>query len=178
MKLIGGLVGALTALTIASAAAALPESNVAPCDKAMIGHGTADWRSKSIIAGPVGVSRRPLRAMSRLSSGDLTTKMPILVEGREPETVTVSVPEALRGRVFLYYGQVRDRDGQPTTSFANARGYDETEFQLCGNKPRTIWPGGIRIRGMAPVHLTVHVGDESDAFQLQLGRPRVYSPPR
>ena len=121
---------------------ATSESNVAPCEKAIIGHGPADWRSESVVAGPVGVRHRPLRDMS-LSRGWYTTKMPILVEGREPETVTVSVPPRLRQRVFLLYGNARDRDGNPSSSFRNTRGYGETEFQPCGNKPRTIWPGGI-----------------------------------
>jgi hypothetical protein len=152
-------------------------SNVAPCEKAMIGHGSADWRSESVAAGPAGVRRRPLSQMSRLGNGEMVTKMPILVEGREPEMVTVSVPPDLRRRVFLYYGSMRDRDGQPTTSFANTRGYDETEFQLCGNKPRTIWPGGLRVRGDGPVRLNVEVEGRERPYVLHLGRPNVFRPP-
>jgi hypothetical protein len=150
-------------------------SNVAPCEKAMIGHGPADWRNESVVAGPVGVRHRALRQAGRLPNGDFETKMPILVEGREPETVTVSVPPDLRGRVFLYYGEMRDRDGQPTSSFADTRGYDETEFQLCGNEPRTIWPGGLRVRGEGPVRLIVSTEDRS--YVLHLGRPKEYQPP-
>lgn len=141
----------------------------------MIGHGSAGWRSESLAAGPVGMRRHPLSRMSRLGSGgDLVAKAPILVEGREPETVTVSVPPDLRGRVFLYYGSIRDRNGQPTSSFADARGYDETEFQPCGNKPRTIWPGGLRVRGDGPVRLNVFVAGRSAPFVLRLGRPHQY----
>ena len=150
--------------------------NVAPCEKAMIGHGSAGWRSESVAAGPVGMQRRPLSRMSRLGNGDLATKAPILVEGREPETVTVSVPPELRGRVFLYYGEMRDRDGKPTTSFVNNRGYDETEFQPCGNKPRTIWPGGLRVRGTGPVRLDVKVEGRERPYVLHLGRPRAIQP--
>jgi hypothetical protein len=151
-------------------------ANVAPCEKAAIGHGRADWRGESMVAGPVGVRRNPLGAMSRVADG-LVAKMPILVEGREPDTVTISVPPQLRGRVFLYYGEMRDRDGKPTSSFVNNRGYDETEFQLCGNKPRTIWPGGIRVKGTAPVELDVSVAGRERPYVLQLGRPRLYAPP-
>jgi len=151
-------------------------SNVAPCEKAMIGHGQADWRGESVVAGPVGVRRDPLGAMSRTGAG-LVTKMPILVEGRAPETVAVSVPPQERGRVFLYYGEMRDRDGKPTTSFVNTRGYDETEFQLCDNKPRTIWPGGIRVKGTAPVELEISVAGREQPYLLHLGRPRLYAPP-
>jgi hypothetical protein len=175
MKLFAALAGAAVALTISSASAAPPQANVAPCEKAMIGHGVADWREESVVAGPVGVRRGALSQMSRMGKRDLVTKMPILVEGREPETVTVSVPPELRGRVFLYYGSMRDRDGEPTTSFANTRGYDETEFQLCGNKPRTIWPGGLRVRGDGPVRLAVST--ETGSYVLHLGRPQVFQPP-
>lgn len=151
------------------------DSNVAPCDKAIIGHGSADWRSESVVAGPVGVRRHPLSAMSRTGNG-LVTKMPLLVEGRAPETVTVSVPPRLRKRVFLYYGRIIGYDGEPTFTFAGARGYGETEFQPCDDKPRTIWPGGIRIKGTAPVHLMVAVEGAAEPFPLPLGRPRIYSP--
>jgi hypothetical protein len=150
-------------------------ANVAPCDEAIVGHGPADWRSESVVAGPVGVRRHPLSAMSPTRNG-FVTKMPLLVEGREPEAVTVSVPPGLRNRVFLYYGRVLGRNGQPTTTFAAARGYGETEFQLCGNKPRTIWPGGIRVKGSKPVHLLVSA-EGRGPIPLSLGRPKAYEPP-
>lgn len=167
-------------LAVALAALALgagAESNVAPCDKAIIGHGPADWRREAVVAGPVGVRRQPLSAMSRMRNG-FVAKMPLLVEGRAPETVTVSVPPALRSRVFLYYGRILGRDGQPTTSFSQARGYAETEFQPCDNKPRTIWPGGIRVKGEAPVHLDVFTEGRSQPFVLRLGKPQAYEPTR
>jgi hypothetical protein len=149
-------------------------SNVAPCEKAIIGHGSANWRNESVVAGPVGVRRHPLNAMSQTRNG-YVTKMPLLVESRAPETVTVSVPPGLRDRVFLYYGRILGRDGQPTTSFAEARGYSETEFQPCDDKPRTIWPGGIRVKGDKPVHLLVSAEGRPTA-SLRLGRPEAYKP--
>jgi hypothetical protein len=156
---------ALTALALGAGSGA--ESSVAPCDRAMIGHGPADWRRGSVSAGPVGVIRQPLHSMEQTRRG-LVAKMPLLVEGREPETVTVSVPPALRQRVFLYYGA-------PST-FAADRGYGEIEFQPCANKPRTIWPGGIRIKGRKPVHLLVSVEGRPEPVPLRLGRPQVYRP--
>jgi hypothetical protein len=164
----------LAAIVAMFALASPAEASVAPCDKAMIGHGSANWRDESIAAGPVGVRPHPLSAMSPTRNG-FVAKMPLLVEGRAPETVTVGVPPTLRSRVFLYYGRVLGRDGQPTTTFANARGYAETEFQLCDNKPRTIWPGGIRVKGDKPVHLLVS-GEGQPAIPLRLGRPRAYAP--
>jgi hypothetical protein len=158
----------------AGAAAAPPASNVAPCEKAMIGPGAPDWRSKAIAAGPVGVRRHPLSRMSPSPQG-LTTKMPVLVEGKAPEAVTVSVPPALRGRVFLYYGRVIGRDGKPTTLFTKARGYSETRFELCSDQLRTVWPGGIRVIGRQSVRLLVEV-EGREPIALPLGRPQVYSP--
>jgi hypothetical protein len=152
--------------TLATTFALAGSSGVVPCDRAIIGHGSADWRNESVVAGPVGVRRHPLRAMSQTRNG-LVTKMPLLVEGRAPETVTVSVPPALRQRAFLYYGT--------SSSFADERGYGEIEFQLCGNKPRTIWPGGIRIKGDKPVHLLVSA-EGQPVVPLRLGRPRAYEP--
>lgn len=105
--------------------------------------------------------------MSQTKKG-LVTKMPVLIEGREPETVTVSVPPSLRKRVFLYFGGA--------SSFAEDRGFAEVEFQLCGNKPRTIWPGGIRVRGQAPVRLEVFTEGRDEPFVLRLGKPKPYEP--
>lgn len=159
----------LALATIATALALAGSSGVAPCETAMIGHGSADWREEAVVAGPVGVVQRPLGAMQRTKKG-LVAKMPLLVEGRAPETVRVSVPPALRGRVFLYYGA--------PSSFAEDRGFAEVEFQLCDDKPRTVWPGGIRVKGEAPIHLDVFVDGRSRPFALKLGRPKVYAPPR
>ena len=133
----------------------------------MIGHGSADWRSESLVAGPAGVRRRPLRAMMPTAKG-LVAKMPLLIEGRAPERVTVSVPPALRDRVFLYFADA--------SSFSEDRGYGEVEFELCGNKPRTVWPGGIRVEGEGPVRLDVFTEDRAQPFVLRLGRPRPYTP--
>lgn len=154
----------------AGVAGGASDSNVAPCEKAIIGHGSAGWRGESIVAGPAGGRRHPLERMSPTANG-LVAKMPILVEGRTPETVPVSVPAGLRDRVFLYYGRVIGRDGKPTTLFTEAHGYSETEFQLCDNKPRTIWPGGIRVKDRGPVRLLVEV-EGGDPIRLPLGRPR------
>jgi hypothetical protein len=177
MKALAALVLASTALLVASAWAAPAVKNVAPCEKAIAGHGSADWRSSSLDAGPVGVRPHPLSEMTRADNG-LVTKMPMLIEGRAPGTVTVSVPPALRGRVFILYGNALDRQGNPSTSFHDTRGYEETEFQLCGNKPRTIWPGAIKVRGMTPVRLLVFAEGRSEPATLLLGRPKILPPRR
>jgi hypothetical protein len=165
---------AVALTTLALGASSPTDANVAPCEKAIVGHGSAGWRSESIVAGPVGVRQQPLNAMSPTRNG-FVTKMPLLVEGRAPETVTVSVPPGLRSRVFLYYGEIVGRDGKPSFSFTEARGYGETVFEPCDDKPRTIWPGGIRIKGAGPVHLLVSA-EGRPPLSLPLGRPRAYAP--
>jgi hypothetical protein len=172
LRLLIAALAASMALLVASAGSATAERNVAPCDKAIAGHGSADWRTTSVDAGPVGVRSHPLSEMTRADNG-LVTKMPVLVEGRAPDAVIVSVPPALQGRVFLLYGNALDRNGHPSTSFHNTRGYGGTEFQLCGDKPRTIWPGAIKVRGMKPVRLLVFAEGRPEAATLRLGRPKV-----
>lgn len=165
--LIGLVSAAVVVLALEPAAGAGTEANVADCPTAIIGSGKATWRPESVVAGPVGVNREAMLTMSRTRSGDLVSKMPLLVEGEEP--VTISVPRALRKRLFLYYGHVR--------SFATSRGSGETEFRPCGSKPRTVWAGGVRVKGTAPVHLLVGLGG-GEPLVLHLGRPQVYDPER
>lgn len=156
-------------LALLAAAPAAAESNVAPCDKAIVGPGPDNWRALSVDAGPVGILATGFRRMDQTRNG-LVAKMPLLVAGHRQ--VTISVPDALRGRVFLYYGNLLDDQGRPSFSFAHTRGYEETRFEPCPDKPRTPWPGGLRVRGTAPVHLTVRV-EGQETRQLRLGRPRV-----
>ena len=172
--LAGIVIAAVVVLALEPASGAATEWNSAPCSKAMIGSGGPEWRSESVGAGPVAVGKGALTRMSRTGNGELIGKVPLLVAGRTP--VTVSVPPDLRKRVFLYYGRIEGRDGKPTSSFADARGYGETEFQPCSDKPRTIWPGGLRIKGTAPVQLLVHLGGGAEPIPLPLGRPRVFEP--
>lgn len=172
--LAGLVIVAVVVLVIEPASGAETDANVAPCSKAIIGSGKPGWRSESVVAGPVGAPKGALRQAWRAPNGFLYAKMGLLIEGKDP--VTISVPPALRKRVFLYYGRIIGRDGQVTTSFFDARGYGETEFRPCSDKPRTAWPGGLRIRGDAPVHLLIHAGDAAPV-PLRLGRPRAYPPP-
>ncbi len=159
-------------IAVGMALAGPAAANVAPCDKAVLGSGPTDWKQRSLRAGPVGVFEDPLGHMSRTEHG-LVAKMPMIVEGHAP--VSVSVPLALRKRVFLYYGNVLDKQGQPTTSFQNAVGYPDVLFEPCAQRSRTPWPGGIRIVGTKAVHLTVRT-ESGAGFQLRLGRPRLLSP--
>jgi hypothetical protein len=163
--LTGVVIAAVVVLALEPASGASADKNVASCHTVFAGHADANWRSESSVAGPVGVSRWPLRQMSSMANGDLVAKAPLLVEGHS--AVTVKVPEALRERVFLYYG--RGPKGR-SISFAESNGFNEVEFQPCEDRPRTIWPGGLRVKGKGSVHLVVEA--EGKTSVLKLGQPR------
>jgi hypothetical protein len=165
---------AVLVLALEPASGAATDANVAPCSKAMRGSGMPAWSLEMTSGGPVSVSRAAMAKMYRGHNGTFYGKVPLMVEG--DQATTVSVPPRLRKRVFLYYGHIVGRDGKPTTSFFEARGYGETEFRPCANKPRTIWPGGLRIKGSAPVHLLVTTASATAPVPLRLGRPRAYEP--
>lgn len=166
------------ALTAAAAGAAPSRSQVADCEHGpvTIGSGPPNWRHKSTAAGPLGVFRHALDQMFETGNGQLTAKMPVIVEGTA--VVTLAVPAGQRDRVFLYYGRFLDRDGNPTTQIGRSPGFSEVTFEPCDDKPRTAWPGGIRVKGRAPVTLTVRVEGRDQPLPLRLGRPRLYSPDR
>ncbi len=148
-----------------------PEANLAPCaDGGGVVAGAAEGRRATVSAGPVSVPLRPLRSMRAGADGQLFAAMDLVVSGHR--FVVVSVPLDLRNRVFLYYGQVVDNRGERPSSRFRAPGYAETEFQPCRDKPRTLWPGGIKVIGAGPVRLLVTVEGRSTSVPLPLGRPR------
>lgn len=169
----------VSALIFASSAFAAPvEPHVASCDPGpvIIGSGKPTWRRESLVAGPLGVRRQPLRDMSPYSPqrrNKLVTKLPVLIEGHG--TVTLTVPPRLAHRVFLYYGFHKGRNGERSTSFFDYPGASAIEFQPCADKPRTVWPGGIRVKGRKPVRLLVNAAGQPDPIPLRLGRPTLYT---
>jgi hypothetical protein len=168
-----GPIAVFVAALLASTTLAAPaEPQVASCEQGPVAAGTGppDWPRGAQVAGPLGVFRHPLSHMSETSSGQLIAKMPIIVEGGSP--VGLSVPARLRSRVFLYYGRMLDRNGKPTMQIGRAPGFAEIVFEPCASKPRTAFPGGIRVKGRAPVRLTVRVDDRPEPIALLLGRPK------
>jgi hypothetical protein len=163
--LAGIVIAAVIVLALEPASGASADKNVASCDNVLAGNADAGWQQESNVAGPVGVAKWPLRQMSKTAKGDLISKVPVLVEGHGP--VTVKVPAALRERVFLYYGRGK---GDKTISYADSNGFNSIEFRPCEDRPRTIWPGGIRVQGGASVHLVVEADGKS--MVLPLGRPQ------
>jgi hypothetical protein len=96
--------------------------------------------------------------------------MPALVEGHAP--VTLSVPQRLRHRVSIYYGFHEGPSGRRSTAI-DGPGFSEVVFHPCADKPRTIWPGGIRMTGMRAVRLLVQAEGAPQPVPLVLGKPRV-----
>lgn len=170
---VAGVVAIVLAVGGASEPVEAPEASVAPCGppSTPAGSGAVDWRRSSLAAGPVAVPRRPLASMREVRSGQLTTRMPLLVAGHR--YVVISVPLALRNRVFLYFGSVLDHEGVRTTSLLGAPGYAEIEFQPCRGRDRTVWPGGIRVIGRRPVWLLVTVEGQPNSIPVALGDPTV-----
>ena len=85
--------------------------------------------------------------------------------------VTLSVPQRLRRRVFIYYGFHEGPDGHRSTGL-DGPGFSEVVFQPCADRPRTVWPGGIRVKGTKPVRLLVQT-EGSPPVPLVLGKPHV-----
>jgi hypothetical protein len=160
----------LCALAVSAASAASGEKNVADCDQAAGGAPPADWRKEADVAGPLGILDGTLQSASRTHNGQFVAKMPLVVEG--DRTVTLSVPPRLRHRVFIFYGLIIGRDGTPATGFSEATGNSATEFNPCPGRPRTAFPGGLRVKGRAPVHLLVTVQGDAGSIVLRLGRPK------
>jgi hypothetical protein len=167
---------ALVLALAGSADGASVRSQVAGCDPGPViaGSGSADWRRTSLDAGPLGVRDHPLSQMSMTQNGQYVAKMPALVEGQE--RVTLSVPPSLRHRVFIYYGFHPGPDGRRSTAL-DGPGFSEIVFEPCADKPRTIWPGGIRLRGKGAVRLLVQAEGSSERIPLPLGKPRLLRPP-
>ena len=164
-----------TAVVLTPAIGANPAAQIASCHPGPVtdGNGGPGWRRTSLVAGPVGVARDPLRFASpygKRRPHQLVTKMPMLVDGHE--SVRVSVPRALRNRVFLYYGFHPGPRGGRSASFYDYPGDPAVVFRPCLSKPRTVWPGGIRMKGRRPVRLVVGAGEHR--FTLRLGRPRTH----
>ncbi len=157
-------------LAVPQALAAGTQEATCETGPVIAGSGSADWRRTSLDAGPLGVLEHPLSHMSRTRSGQLVAKMPALVEGHLP--VTLSVPQRLRHRVSIYYGFHEGPDGGRSTAI-DGPGFSEVVFHPCADRPRTIWPGGIRLTGTRPVRLLVEADGAPKPLPLVLGKPRV-----
>ncbi len=167
------LVAIVLAVGGASEPVEAPEANVADCGSAAksIEADPAAARQGATVAGPVAVGAPQLRRMVEARNGQLYTKMDLLITGHQ--YIVLSVPLMLRDRVFLYFGRIQDAEGRPVKSRFAAPGYLETEFQPCPGRVRTVWTGGIRVVGRAPVNLLVTAEGQPRSLLLPLGEPRI-----
>lgn len=92
----------------------------------------------------------------------MVTKMMLMVIGRQP--VRVSIPDG-SDRAWLYYGR-------KASAFAGSTSYRSVVLHPCRNKKRTVFPGGIRVKGGQPVRLLVSPLGKDAARVLPLGRPK------
>ncbi len=145
-------------------------TSLAKCEggEALPGEGSADWRSRSIEAGPVGIRKHPLRSMERQRDRSLVTEMPILIEGHDK--VTIAIVAGQRDRALLFYGPLAG------DAAGGAPGYERIRFHPCTDRDRSVWDGGIRVRGSRAVRLKIIVADQ-EAFVISLGRPKAAEGP-
>jgi hypothetical protein len=82
-----------------------------------------------------------------------TSKLPLVVRGARP--VTVSVPERLAGRLVMTYG------GEGLSG--------EITFVPCDGRPATFFPGGLLFTRREPISLLVQVQGWARPRPLRLG---------
>ncbi|HEX3363051.1 MAG TPA: hypothetical protein VHS74_18805 [Solirubrobacterales bacterium] len=166
---VAGIVAIVLAVGGSSEPFEAAEASVAACGRSSSPATVATWRGSSPAAGALRLPAQPLAKMVEVEAGQFAARMPVLVGGRD--YIVLSVPLALRDRVFLYYGRVADRAGQPLSSLRGAAGYAEVEFQPCRDRPRSVWPGAIRVIGRAPVRLLATIEGQPRSVPLALGSP-------
>jgi hypothetical protein len=122
------------------------------CTNAMLTKRSSDWRRGATALGRIGFygsGRNFLRGPKR-------TKVPVVVEGNEPVTVTIAARD--RGHARLVVGS---NGGWPEVV--------QARFVPCRDRPETWWPAGFVLRNREPVALQVRQGDEGPQL-LQIGR--------
>jgi hypothetical protein len=122
------------------------------CTNAMVTRRSTDWRPEATALGRIGfygTGRDFLRGPKR-------TKVPIVVEGHEPVTVTIAS---------------RDRGHARLVVLSNGRWPEvvQARFVPCRDRPETWWPAGFVLRNRQPVTLLVQQGDEAPQ-SLRVGR--------
>lgn len=126
-----------------------------------------DWQEKSIDAGPVGIRKRPLRAVQRQPDGTLVTKMPVLIDGQDK--VTIAAVAGMKDRVRFF-------DGAEARSFSEDEGFPRVRFRPCEDRQQTVWPGGIRVKGDGRVRLDYRGRPETLQNRTRVpGRPKRFA---
>jgi hypothetical protein len=168
---VAGIVAIVLAVGGSSEPFEAAEASVAVCGRSLspTSIGGAAWRGTSPTGGGLRLPGQPLANVVEVTRGQFAARMPVLISGHD--YIVLSVPLALRKRVFLYYGRVADGAGRPLGSLRSEASYAEVEFQPCGDRPRTVWPGAIRVIGRAPVSLLATIEGQPRSIPLALGSP-------
>ena len=138
---------------------------VARCDSAILGNADKRWRQRSTIVGNVGFygpGRDFASAQPSGNSGDLITKMPVIIEG--DSGTTVWVPREERDRVALLFGKIPGGD-----PYEIGDGYAEVRFEPCADRERTGFVGGLVIRDRRPVALRVRLEGTGEVETVPVG---------
>jgi hypothetical protein len=122
------------------------------CGNAMVTHRSTHWRPDATALGRIGfygTGRNFLKNPKK-------TKVPVVVEGHKPVTVTITAQDREHARLVV---------GTP-------RGFTEVvraRFKPCRDRPETWWPAGFSLRNRQPVELLVQQGS-GEPQRLQVGR--------
>lgn len=141
------------------AARGRPDSSLSVgCSAAITNRVDPKWRSRSVVAGRVGLygDATGIRKAQPWGESAFWTKVPVIVAGRRPATLRIPVRD--RHRVGLTYGP---RPSTPASSRDGARGLAaaprEVRFLPCQDRATTAWPGGLALADRKGVALQVRV---------------------
>jgi len=121
------------------------------CSAAITSRVDPGWRSRSAVRGPLGVygDSLDIRNADRWGPSAFWTKIPVILAGRRPVTLTVAARD--RDRVGLTYGPAAS---SPATSRDGARGLAAApravRFVPCPRRVVTAWPGGLALADRRP----------------------------
>jgi hypothetical protein len=131
---------------------------IATCDDAIIGSGKAGYRKQSTTAGPFSLFGGGRDFSNASRQGQVfVAKMPAIVAGHG--SVTVSVSGGDRNRAGLVYGSLH-------TPNSLGDGATTVVFKPCGDKPRTVFPGGMVMTDRHPVKLQVRSGGKTRSLTV------------
>lgn len=130
------------------------------CETAIAGTPSRSLRSRSPSAGPVSIfGGRDFSTLSRASGPrppgfSKVVKMPVMVEGHAPVTLSIAPRDRSHGRLVA-----------PTSS--SWAPYVEVRLVPCGDKARTVWAAGFLLRNLRPITVVVrHAGEPGRHLQV------------
>ena len=138
---------------------------VAGCRSAIHGEADRRWRERSTVVGNVGFygpGRDFASAQRSGDSGDLVTKMPVIIEG--DSGATIQVPREERDRVALVFGKIPGSE-----PYEISDGFARVRFEPCSNRARTGFVGGLVLRDRRTVALEVRLEGTEQVQTVILG---------